>query len=79
MHDKPTFVYAGSCLGQIFHARIRITLNSDLFRKNIVNSSRCTCGAIETPTHYLLTILYLENVTYIPLTYLFPFPLNFYL
>jgi hypothetical protein len=51
MHDKPTFVYAGSCLGQIVHARIRITLNSDLFRKNIVNSSRCTCGAIETPTH----------------------------
>jgi hypothetical protein len=29
-------------------------LNSDLFRKNIVNSPRCTCGAIETPTHYLL-------------------------
>ena len=29
-------------------------LNSDLFRKNIVNSSRCTCGAIETPTRYLL-------------------------
>ena len=29
-------------------------LNSDLFRKNIVNSSHCTCGAIETPTHFLL-------------------------
>ena len=29
-------------------------LNSDLFRKNIVNSPRCTCGAIESPTHYLL-------------------------
>jgi hypothetical protein len=29
-------------------------LNSDLFRKNIVNSPHCTCGAIETPTHYLL-------------------------
>ena len=82
MHDKPTFVHAGSCLGQIVHARIRmgcITLNSDLFRKNIVNSWRCTCGAIETPTHYLLTIIYLDNVTYLPLTILFPFPLNFYL
>ena len=29
-------------------------LNSDLFRKNIVNSPHCTCGAIETRTHYLL-------------------------
>jgi hypothetical protein len=29
-------------------------LNSDLFRKNIVNSPHCTCGAIETPTHYHL-------------------------
>ena len=29
-------------------------LNSDLFRKNIVNSQHCTCGAIETLTHYLL-------------------------
>ena len=29
-------------------------LNSDLFRKNIINSPRCTCCAIETPTHYLL-------------------------
>jgi hypothetical protein len=25
-----------------------------LFRKNIINSPHCTCGAIETPTHYLL-------------------------
>jgi hypothetical protein len=51
IHDKPTFVYVGSRLGQIFHARIRMgcsALNSDLFRKNIVNSPHCTCGAIET-------------------------------
>jgi hypothetical protein len=31
-------------------------LNSDLIRKNIVNSPRCTCDAIETPTHYLLNV-----------------------
>jgi hypothetical protein len=53
---RPTFFfYVGSRLGQIFHARIRMgcsALNSDLFRKNIVNSPHCTCGAIETPTHY---------------------------
>ena len=29
-------------------------LNSDLFWKNIVNSSRCTRGTIATPTRYLL-------------------------
>jgi hypothetical protein len=41
IYDNPTFVYVGSRLGQIFHARIRMgcsALNSDLFRKNIVNS-----------------------------------------
>ena len=55
IYDKPTFFYVGSRLGHIVHARIRIgcsALNSDLFRKNIVNSPRCTC--IEIPTHYLL-------------------------
>jgi hypothetical protein len=60
IYDKPTFVYVGSRLGQIFHARICMgcsALNSDLFRKNTVNSLRCTCGAIETPTHYLLNCL----------------------
>jgi hypothetical protein len=34
----PHFVYVGSRLGQIFHARIHMgcsALNSDLFRKNI--------------------------------------------
>ena len=53
----PHFFYVGSRLGHIVHARIRIgcsALNSDLFRKNIVNSPHCTCGAIEIPTHYLL-------------------------
>jgi hypothetical protein len=39
IYDKPTFVYVGSRLGQIFHARICMgcsALNSDLFRKNTV-------------------------------------------
>ena len=51
------FIKLDSRLGQIVHARIRMgcsALNSDLFLKNIVNSPHCTCGAIETPTHYLL-------------------------
>ena len=48
IYDKPT-LFVGSRLGHIFHARIRMgcsALNSDLFRKNIVNSPHCTCGAI---------------------------------
>jgi hypothetical protein len=37
------------------HIRVLIhVIVSDLFRKNIINSPRCTCCAIETPTHYLL-------------------------
>jgi hypothetical protein len=51
------FIKLDSRLGQIVHAGIRMgcsALNSDLFRKNIVNSPHCTCSAIETPTHYLL-------------------------
>jgi hypothetical protein len=38
----PHFVYVGSRLGQIFHARIHMgcsALNSDLFRKNIVTKT----------------------------------------
>jgi hypothetical protein len=84
IYDKPTFVYVGSRLGHIFHARIRMgcsALNSDLFRKNIVNSPHCTCGAIETPTHYLLNCPHYNIPRQTPhfhLTFLFPCPLNFY-
>ncbi len=42
---------------QILHARLRLScsaLNYDLYRKNIVNSPLCTCGAQETVTHFLL-------------------------
>jgi hypothetical protein len=84
IYDKPTFFYVGSRLGQICHARIRMgcsALNSDLFRKNIVNSPRCTCGAIETPTHYLFNCPH-YNIPrqhhIFALTFLFPCPLNFY-
>ena len=43
----PKFFSAGSRLGQILHARIRMacsSLNSDLYRKNIVPSISCACG-----------------------------------
>jgi hypothetical protein len=47
----------GTRLGQILHARLRMqcsSLNHHLFRKNIVNSPFCQCGAKETTAHFLL-------------------------
>ena len=51
----PKYFNAGSRLGQILHARLRMecsTLNAHLYRKNIVPSPSCTCGAFESPYHY---------------------------
>ena len=57
---NPHFFYVVIRLGHIFHDRIRMgcsALNSDLFqKKTTVHSSLCTCGAILTPTHYLLNV-----------------------
>ena len=57
-NDKiPVYYYVGNRIGQILHCRLRMncsTLNSHLFFKNLVNSPNCSCGAIETTTHYLL-------------------------
>lgn len=53
----PLYFNIGSREGQVLHARIRLgcsALNFDLHRKSIINSPLCRCGAIETPTHYLL-------------------------
>ena len=44
------YFYKGKRKLQVMHTRIRTNcsaLNSDLFRKNIVNSPFCACGAIE--------------------------------
>ncbi len=46
----------GNRRDQIMHARLRLgcsSLNYDLFRKSIVDSPLCTCGAEETVDHYL--------------------------
>ena len=51
----PKFFSAGSRLGQILHARIRMacgSLNSDLCRKNIVPSPSCACGGFESAYHF---------------------------
>ena len=54
---KPSYYYAGTRQGQILHCRLRMecsSLNSHLFRKNIVDSPNCACGSIETSDHFLL-------------------------
>ena len=46
-----------SRIGQILHARLCLccsSLNYDLFRKNITDSSLCTCNQVETAAHFLL-------------------------
>ncbi len=56
-NTKPIYYYIGTRLGQILHARLRMqcsSLNHHLFRKNIVNSPFCQCGATETTAHFLL-------------------------
>ena len=43
---------------QILHTRLRLdcsSLNCDLYRRNLVESQHCDCGAVETPTHVLLS------------------------
>ena len=48
-------VYKGKRKLQVVHTRIRTNcsaLNSDLFRKNIVDSPSCTCGAMENAYHF---------------------------
>ena len=54
---KPQLLYnVGNRQHQINHARLRLgcsSLNYDLHRKNIIPSSLCACGAVETASHYL--------------------------
>ncbi|MCG7875096.1 MAG: reverse transcriptase family protein [Candidatus Thiodiazotropha endolucinida] len=68
----PKHYNSGTRLGQILQARLRMgcsSLNSDLYRKNIVPSPSCTCGSFENPTHFFFNcpnyndtrLLYLPN------------------
>ena len=48
---------AGSRIGQIVHARLRMgcsSLNSHLYSKNIVPSPSCACGAFDSCYHFFL-------------------------
>lgn len=45
-------------IGQILHTRIRLecsSLNQHLYKKNLVNNPKCSCGSVESASHFLLT------------------------
>ena len=55
LHKPPKYYNAGSRIGQIMHARIRMecsSLNSHLYKKNIVPSPLCSCGGFESAHHF---------------------------
>ncbi len=65
----------GTRKDQILHARLRMScssLNYDLYRKSIIDSPLCTCGAPETVSHFLISCrqyqhqrqLYLTDIRY---------------
>ncbi|MCG7868088.1 MAG: reverse transcriptase family protein [Candidatus Thiodiazotropha taylori] len=46
-----------SRVGQVLHARLRLecsSLKHHLYQKNLVDSPFCSCGQIESPTHFFL-------------------------
>ena len=53
--QPPKYFNSGFRIGQILHARLRLgcsSLNSDLYRKNIVNNASCSCGGFKSAYHF---------------------------
>ena len=53
----PSFFHTGTRQGQILHARLRMkcsSLKEHLYSKNIEPSPLCSCGEVESTSHYLL-------------------------
>ena len=69
-NTKPNYYHIGTRLGQILHARLRMqcsSLNHHLFRKNIVNSPFCQCGAtahclLHCPRHNATRLRYIHTI-----------------
>ena len=58
LRRPPKYYNAGTRLGQVLHARLRMecsSLNSHLYHKNIIDSPSCTCGGFERTHHFLFT------------------------
>ena len=60
-----------SRIAQILHNRIRLecsSLNSHLFKKNLTDNQLCSCGSIETTSHFFTHVLdtqHMGNNTYL--------------
>ena len=69
--QSPYYFHAGSRLGQILHARLRMqcsALHADLYRKNIVESPSCQhCGGFESAYHlFFICPAYAATRSYLP-------------
>jgi hypothetical protein len=54
----PAHYYSGTRLSQFLHTRLRMnssSLNEHLFIQNLVDSSNCACGRVESTSHFLLS------------------------
>ena len=61
----PKYYNAGSRIGQILHARLRLNcsnLNEHLFSKNLTASKYCSCGKVENTRHFLLECKKYTNI-----------------
>ena len=58
LSKPPRYYNCGSRIGQILHTRLRLecsSLNSHLYRKNIIDDPLCSCGGFESTYHFLFT------------------------
>ena len=65
LNKPPIYFNAGTREGQIQHTRLRLecsSLNSHLYRKNLVPELTCQCGAFESSYHYLFVCPRYANV-----------------
>ena len=56
--EVPKYYYAGTRLGQILHARLRMncsSLKQHLYEKNIEPNPYCQCNQVESTFHFLLS------------------------
>ena len=65
------YFQAGSRMGQVLHARLRMgcsSLNADLYRQNIVPSPSCSCGGSQSTYHFLFMCPNYNDIkyTYLP-------------
>ena len=62
----PAFFYYGKRMQQTIHCRLRLEmsdLNSDLFKRHLLDNPACTCGfRTETANHYLLFCSRFANI-----------------